>query len=319
METSEGSDARPIEVLETSEILDPRPVKQQTVKITLLDVCIILSLVAGVMYLAYRIKVGLHYKWNWSIIPQYLFRYDSEKSKWVPNLLMQGFFTTIRLSVWTTLLATVLGTIMGLFRISKSLFKRLIGRTYVELIRNIPPLVLIFIFYFFFSDQIMTALRVDDFIRTRSGSAQTFLSVLFAPPSQFSAFLSALITLALYEGAYITEIIRAGIQSIEKGQWEASYALGLSWWQQMRYIILPQATQRILPALAGQFISTIKDSAIVSVISIQELTFQGMELMAATYLTFEVWITITLLYFILTFMCSLIVERFEVHLQKTRA
>jgi polar amino acid transport system permease protein len=165
----------------------------------------------------------------------------------------------------------------------------------------------------------MTALRVDDFIRTHSGSTQTFLSMLFVPPSQFSAFLSALITLALYEGAYITEIIRAGIQSIEKGQWEASSALGLSWWQQMHYIILPQATQRILPALAGQFISTIKDSAIVSVISIQELTFQGMELMAATYLTFEVWITITLLYFILTFMCSLIVERFEVHLQKNRA
>jgi len=129
--------------------------------------------------------------------------------------------------------------------------------------------------------------------------------------------LSALITLAIFEGAYITEIIRAGIQSIEKGQWEASYALGLSPWRQMRHIILPQATRRILPPLAGQFISTIKDSAIVSVISIQELTFQGMELMSATYLTFEVWITITGMYFVMTLCLSLGVERFELRMRRS--
>ena len=129
-------------------------------------------------------------------------------------------------------------------------------------------------------------------------------------------FLSALITLAIFEGAYITEIIRAGIQSIEQGQWEASSALGFNSLQRMRYVILPQAIQRILPPLAGQFISTIKDSAIVSVISIQELTFQGMELMASTYLTFEIWITITILYLTLTLSCSSIVDRFEKHFQK---
>jgi polar amino acid transport system permease protein len=142
---------------------------------------------------------------------------------------------------------------------------------------------------------------------------------LFAQPSRFSAFLSALVTLAIFEAAYIAEIVRAGIESIERGQWEASHALGLSWWQQMRHIILPQATQRILPPLAGQFISTIKDSAIVSVISIQELTFQGMELMSATYLTFEVWITITVLYLLLTLTLSLAVGRLEVFMRKRQA
>ncbi|MHB9099232.1 MAG: amino acid ABC transporter permease, partial [Syntrophales bacterium] len=133
----------------------------------------------------------------------------------------------------------------------------------------------------------------------------------FAPPTRLSGFFAGLATLVLYEAAYITEIVRAGIQSIEKGQWEAAHALGLSRWQQMRFVILPQALQRILPALAGQLISTIKDSAIVSVISIPELTFQGLELMSATYLTFEVWITITALYFLLTFTCSLGVRRLE--------
>ena len=87
--------------------------------------------------------------------------------------------------------------------------------------------------------------------------------------------------------------------------------MGLSRSQQLRFVILPQALQRILPALAGQLISTIKDSAIVSVISIPELTFRGLELMSATYLTFEVWITITALYFLLTFTCSLGVKRLE--------
>ena len=279
---------------------------------------LLLLLTASGAYIAYRLKVGLNYTWNWRVIPQYLFRYDQEQGAWVPNLLMQGFFTTIRLSVWTTILGALLGTIMGLFRISGSLFKRMIGRTYVEVVRNLPPLVLIFIFYFFFSDQIMTALKVDDFVRSQSESVQSVLTFFFAPPARFSAFLSALMTLALYEGAYITEIVRAGIQSIERGQWEASAAVGMSWWQQMRYIVLPQAMQRILPALAGQFISTIKDSAIVSVISIQELTFQGMELMAATYLTFEVWITITALYFLLTFSCSLLVGRLENYMHRSR-
>lgn len=285
-------------------------------KITILDVVLILLIAAAIGLFAYKVTVGLHYKWNWSVIPRYLFRYDAERQRWLPNLLMQGFLTTIRLSVWSTVFATLFGTIAALLRLSPSLFRRLLGRTYVELIRNLPPLVLIFIIYFFLSDQLMTALRVDELVRASSARTQQILTWLFAAPSRFPAFLSAVLTLSLYEGAYMTEIIRAGIQSIEKGQWEASYALGLSWWQQMRWIILPQAVQRILPALAGQFISAIKDSAIVSVISIQELTFQGLELMAATYLTFEIWITITALYFVLTGACSFAVRRLEVSLHK---
>ncbi len=248
-----------------------------------------------------------------------MFRYDPESKRWIPNLLMQGFFTTIRLSIWGTIFAMIIGTAMGLCRTSRNLFERLIGGTYVELIRNLPPLVLIFIFYFFVSDQIMPVLGVDEFVRSCSPNMQAFLTFFFAPPLLFSAFLSAVITLAIFEGAYITEIVRAGIQSVEKGQWEASSALGLRWSQKMRHIILPQATQRILPPLAGQFISTIKDSAIVSVISIQELTFQGMELMSVTYLTFEIWITVAFLYLTLTLTCSLAAGRLEVYMRRSHS
>jgi polar amino acid transport system permease protein len=132
-----------------------------------------------------------------------------------------------------------------------------------------------------------------------------------APPEQLEAFIAAVVTLGLLEGAYIGEIVRAGINSIERGQWEAARALGMRRRQLLRNVVLPQAFQKMVPPLAGQIISTIKDSAIVSVISIQELTFQGMELMAATYLTFEVWITITLLYFSLTYSCSWFAGKLE--------
>jgi polar amino acid transport system permease protein len=291
---------------------------KKKMKLTLLDAVILMVVTAALGYIGYRITIGMHYNWNWSAIPQYLFRIDAN-GNWKANLLMQGFFTTIRLSIWATLIASILGTVAAFFRISKSLFKRLLGRTFVELIRNTPPLVLIFIFYFFVSGQIMPVLGVDDFARNAPERTQDIMTFLFAPPRFLSAFISATVTVAIFEAAYITEIVRAGIQSIEKGQFDACHVLGLSGRQKMQYVILPQAIQRILPPLAGQFISTIKDSAIVSVISIPELCFQGMELMAATYLTFECWITITGLYLILTLSLSLAVARLEIFMKRSTA
>lgn len=289
---------------------------EKKLRITYLDAVVIIAVVAASLWMMARIKAGLHYQWNWAVIPQYLFRYDSLQERWVPNLLIQGFMTTIRLSVWATLLATLIGAVMALCGISSSLFLRMTGRTYVELIRNMPPLVLVFIMYYFVSDQIISAIGIDNIFRSLSTRTNHLVSVCCAPPEQMGIFLSAVLTLGMYEGAYLTEIIRAGIQSISRGQWEASRALGFTWWQQMRHVIFPQATTRILPPFAGQVISTIKDSAIVSVISIQELTFQGLELMSATYLTFEIWITIMALYFLLTFSCSLVVRRLEVTLKR---
>ena len=288
-------------------------------KFTLFDAIVSIALISIAAYIAYRVSVGLRYQWNWASIPQYLMRFDPQLERWVPNVLLQGLFTTIRLSIWGTLLATFFGTVAGFWRISDSLFKRLTSRTYVELVRNTPPLVLIFIFYFFISDQIFPALGIDVFVRGLAPGAQKWIGFLFAPPSQLVPFLSALLTLALFEGAYIAEMVRAGIQSIEKGQWEAAAALGFDWWPTMREVIIPQAVPRILPPLGGQFISTIKDSAIVSVISIQELTFQGMELMAVTYFTFEIWITITVLYLTLTLTCSVAVTHLEMRLRRVRS
>ena len=106
------------------------------------------------------------------------------------------------------------------------------------------------------------------------------------------------------------------MQSVETGQWEAATGLGMTRMQAMRHVILPQALQRMLPALAGQFISIVKDSAIVSVISIEELTFQGQQIMTTTYRSFEVWITVFAMYFVLTFLCSSAVRRLELTLRR---
>ena len=293
-----------------------RHATERSRRFTPLDAAILAALAGLIGFILYRAATGLVYHWQWDIIPQYILRFDEAAESWRPGLLTQGLITTLRLSVWSGVLAVILGTIMGLFRVSPSLFKRLCAKTYVGLIRNTPPLVLIFIFYFFIGDQIMTLLGVDEWVYTLEDETKESLEWLFGPMNRFPQFLSAVVTLALFEAAYIAEIVRAGIQSIEKGQWEAATALGMRRSQAMRFIILPQAVQRMLPAMAGQFISIIKDSAIVSIISIEELTFQAQQIMTTTYRSFEVWTTALIMYFILTFLCSIAVRKLELTLKR---
>ncbi|MBV5317652.1 MAG: amino acid ABC transporter permease [Desulfobulbaceae bacterium] len=283
-----------------------------------LDAVLLALLFGAAGFVAYRITVHLNYTWNWSVLPQFLFRYDRETDRWVANYLIQGLLTTVRLTLWGSVLALILGLCMALARTSRSLYWRLVARTYIELMRNLPPLVIVFLFYFFLADQLMPLLHLDTLATRVSPFWKQWLPLVLAPPEQLSAFCSALLTLAVFESAYVAEILRAGIESIGRPQRDAATALGLTHSQSLRHIILPQAVRRVLPPLAGQGISLIKDSAIVSVISIQELTYQGTQLMASTYLTIEVWLTIAALYFLLTFPCSLAVDRLDRRLNRKR-
>ncbi len=286
-------------------------------RFTWIDFIILLVIAGASVFAFYRIRAGLHYRWRWEILPQYILRKETESGRTVPGLLLLGFFVTLKISIWSTILATVIGTVMGIIRSSSGIFSKISGWLYVQLVRNIPPIVLVFIFYFFFSSYIIEFFRIEQWAASLTHSGERVLSFFFVSPSLFSSFISAVITMSIYEGAYITEIVRAGINSVAPGQWEASRALGLDRIQILRYVVLPQAMRNILPPLAGQFISTIKDSAIVSVISIQELTFQGLEIMASTYLTFEIWITITLLYFFMTFTCSIAFEKLFIYFNRS--
>jgi len=279
--------------------------------LTVTDIVVSSFLVLLFGFFIYRVKVGLNYNWAWDSIFQFIFRFDDKKGEWVSGILMTGFYTTIRLSFWGTILAMIFGVISGVARTSSIKSFKWLATTYVETMRNLPPLVIIFIAYFFVGDQLLAPLEIDEWAYSLSPQSQNILSIFFAKPGYLTAFFAALMTLAIFEGAYITEIVRAGIESVDSGQWEASHALGLTWYQQMRHVILPQTFQRIMPPMAGQFISLIKDSSIVSVISIQELCFQGIELMTSTLHTIEIWTVVTLMYLALTLPCSLLVDRLE--------
>ena len=275
------------------------------------DYAVFSVLLAGTAYVGYRVDSVLEYRWEWSAIPGYLYRWDDEQQRWVANLLMQGLYTTLRLALWGIVLAAIIGVVFGIMRTGRRLFPRMLSRVYVELIRNIPPLVFVFIFYFFISSQIMPSLGVEEFVRHASPATLAWLEVLFGPPELIPNVVSGVLCLAMFEGAYVAEIVRAGIQSVPGTQAEAGLSIGLSHRQIMRYVILPQAIQRVVPPLAGQFITLVKDSSIVSLISIQELTFLAAETAVSTTRLFEVWITVAALYFGVCYSCALLFDWLE--------
>nr|NJM04420.1 amino acid ABC transporter permease [Desulfobacula sp.] len=217
----------------------------------------------------------------------------------------------MKLSIWAMGFGFLLGTVSGVLGARGSWGQRLVSRIYVETIRNIPSLVLLIIFYYFVSSRFLDALSLDQSLREAPVWIQQVCGFFLTGPDRINAFMSAGVALGLYEGAYISEIIRGGINSISEGQWEAGRSIGLSGKDIFLRVVFPQTIRKTAFPLAGQLISAIKDSSIVSVISIQELTFQGMELMNVTFLTFEIWITVAVLYFMLTFPLSRLVALLE--------
>ncbi|MEM7258725.1 MAG: amino acid ABC transporter permease, partial [Pseudomonadota bacterium] len=238
---------------------------------------------------------------------------------WQPNLLLEGFLTTIRLSIWSMLLACILGVLLGVMATLKRLLPRLVAFSYVGLIRNIPPLVFVFIFYFFISSQIVPALGIDTWARELGDGGKNAMNWLLGPPTLIENLISGVLCLAMFEAAYIAEITRAGIQSVPTGQHEAAASIGLSRTQSFRHIVLPQALQAVTPPMANQFIMLIKNSAIVSLISIQELTFTGTEIAVSTGRRFETWIVVALMYFVLCFGLSRLFSHLERKQQQRRA
>ena len=293
-----------------SEARLPPPV-EKTRRVTLLDIAILSIVIAVVVYTYYRVEHVLVYTWDWALVFEYVIRVDEITGEIFPNLFLKGVAMTLRLAFWGTLIAAVIGIVMGLCRVSNNLFLKVGSRLYVELIRNIPPVVFIFVFYFFISGQIIPLLGLDQVARNVSPGTLAVMELLFGPIDLFTNFLAGLICLAVFEGAYITEIVRAGIQSIGKGQWEAARAIGLSRFFVLRDVIMPQALKTILPPLAGQFITLVKDSSIVSLISVQELTFLTQDVSNTTTHFFEAWMITAALYFMMCFPLAILFQRFE--------
>jgi len=204
-------------------------------------------------------------------------------------VLMAGLKMTVILTVVSIAIALVLGIIFGLFRVSRSVLLRGIGTTYVDIYRGTPLLVQAFFIYF---------------------------GIPSALGFQMTALTAGIITLSLNAGAYMTEIVRGGIQSVDKGQMEASRSLGIGYLPTMRKVILPQAIRTMIPSYVNQFVITLKDTSILSVIGIAELTQTGRLIIARNYQSFTMWLIIGIIYFIVIMALTKLSDRLEKRLVK---
>ena len=200
-------------------------------------------------------------------------------------LLLVGAGVTIKITALSVALGVVIGLFVGIARISRIKLLRVLAAIYVDFFRGTPLLVQIFLVYF--ALPVITGQRVDPFV-------------------------AAIGSCGINSGAYVAEIFRAGIQSIVKGQMEAGRSLGMTWVQTMRYIIVPQAFKRVIPPLGNEFIALLKDSSLVSVIGFEELTRRGQLIIAKTYGSLEIWLSVAVIYLAMT----LTISRFVAYLER---
>ena len=227
-----------------------------------------LALVALLFTFAFH---QLAYHWNWHGV--WIYR----------QKFLQGWLTTVAISLASLALSTLIGALFALARRSRFLPLRYLARIYVELIRGTPLLVQILIFFYVVADAFALENR----------------------------YVVGVLTLSVFSGAYISEVIRAGIESIGRSQLESARAIGLTTAQTYRHIIFPQAIRQILPPLAGQFASLIKDSSLLSVIGISELALNAQEVNSYTYSTLESFLPLALGYLVLTLPISLWTQSLE--------
>lgn len=246
----------------------------------LFDILKFIALAGGILWLLFLGEGNLGYQWQWYLVPRYLFTF--REGVFTAGPLLEGLYVTFQIAGISLVLSMIFGLSAAILHLSESFVGKLVARGYVELIRNTPLLIQLFFIYF-----------------------------VLAPVLDISAFTAAVLALSLFEGAYASEIFRAGIESTHKGQWEAAYSLGLSTFDTYRKIVLPQAIRRILPPLTGVAVSLVKDSALASTIAVYELTQQGQLVIADTFLTFEIWFTVAAVYLAVTVSLSWIAAVLE--------
>ena len=232
-----------------------------------------------------RVKLNLDASYKFSYVlgeDVYEGDYIATKSQKKTGPILNGLWVTLKISFFAAILTFILGIIVAFMKLSSYQFLKDIATVYITIVRGTPLLVQIFLFYF-----------------------------IVANIFELDRFIAGVLALGIFFGAYMAEILRGAIQSIDKGQLEAANSLGISKFQAMRYIILPQAFKRALPTLVGEMIALIKDSSLVSVISITDLTKVGKEIVANTFSPFETWIVIALVYLSITSVLSYVGHKLE--------
>ena len=241
---------------------------------------------SGLVWITLRGAENMNYVWQWHRVPQYLYKYiDGEL---ILGPLIDGLFVTIEIGLYSVVLGLFIGLITAFLRLSDSFSGKLVATFYLEIVRNTPLLVQLFVFYF-----------------------------VLGPILELDRFWIAVLCISFFEGSFASEIMRAGILSVAKGQWEAGDSLGLSRAQAYRHIILPQSIPIMLPPLAGTLVNLIKHSAIVSVIAVFDLTTTGLDIISETFMAFEIWIVVAAIYLIMTVSLSIAVNLFESYLKRS--
>jgi polar amino acid transport system permease protein len=237
--------------------------------------------------------------------------YTNEEYNSAFNFIKTGLIITIKTSLTSYAIAILFGLLAGLGRISKNVVINNLARLYVELIRGIPILVLIFFLALVGVPVIVDQLNTFGFWLSDQGVG--FLGKIFTAITNkdISMNTRAIIALSVTYGAYLAEIFRAGIQSIARGQTEAARSLGMSYGQAMRYVILPQAIRNVLPALGNDFVAMVKDSSLVSVLAVRDITQVSRLYAGSTFRFREAYITLAVMYLTITVMLSLVVQFVE--------
>ncbi|MBW2657989.1 MAG: amino acid ABC transporter permease [Deltaproteobacteria bacterium] len=249
-------------------------------KIPVKDVIIYILIMTGITYLILKGASEQGYFWQWFQVPKYL--YTFEDGNFTAGPLLEGLKVTLYITGISMVLTYIIGLVTALLRLSDSIIGKVSARVYLEVARNTPLIVQLFFIYF-----------------------------VVAPVLGIDRLFAAILALSLFEGAYASEIYRSGIVSLPKGQWEACHSLGLTGFDTYRTVILPQAIRRVLPPLTSQTISLIKDSSLVSVIAVYEMTMQANAIVAETFLTFEIYFTIAAIYLLITVFLSQLVALLE--------
>ncbi len=251
-----------------------------TRKSPLIDIAQLLILGGVTAWVIYKGAQAMQYNWQWYRVDQFFYRIVDGELIW--GALMKGLMVTFQITAVSMVLSVLIGLITALLRMSNSFSGKLIANVYLEAIRNTPLLVQLFLFYF-----------------------------IVAPIVGIDRFWTGVLCLSFFEGSFAAEIIRAGIQSVHRGQNEAAKALGFSRFNSYRDVILPQAVPIILPPMTGLVINLIKHSAIVSVIAVADLTTEGLNIISDTFMAFEIWFTVAGIYLVVTVSLSLFVSWLE--------
>ena len=260
------------------------------------DAVLLLAVVILAAAFCWRAADVMRHDWDWTAVWPYVVSRDASGA-WQPGMLLKGLFGTLRLGFWSLFVALVSGALVGALSAGQRGFASWPAALYITVLRNTPPLVLLFLVYFFAGSFFTEPfLEIEDAVATLPAWGRNFVAAVFAPAGQMDRMAAAVLTLGLYSGAYVAEIVRGALEAVDKTQWEASASLGMNGWQQLRWIIAPQAFRLMIPPLTGQCISVFKETALASVISLPELTFQSLEVMAVSRMTFELWFVTAFMY-----------------------